>query len=293
MPSSASESCFDVVLVTYNSAEVVADALRSIPKSAKCIVVDNASSDDSAEISEALGAEVLRQGANLGFGTACNIGARAGERPYILFLNPDARLEDDCLTKIAIAFDNIPELAAANPCIRGQDGLRYSPSHAILQGKSALPALPEHDTDVVTLSGAVLAVRRAAFEFIGGFDERIFLYYEDDDLSKRLRDNGYRLRHLFEAKTVHLNGKSSSVSDKASTNRKREILRSLAYVLRKHSIADQREILGRKLRDRFVRRLLTLRISEAIYTWRLRSFLVSPHDGNPAPKLKSRRQFEK
>lgn len=284
MHSSASEENFDVVLVAYNSAEVISDAIKSVPRGADIVVVDNDSSDDSAALAERAGANVLRQGKNLGFGCACNVGARIGRRPFILFLNPDARLSSGTLQDIASAFEGCPELAAINPSIRSPDGRQYSPGHAIVQGIAKLAPLPDHDADVVTLSGSVLAVRRSAFEAVGGFDESIFLYYEDDDLSKRLRDAGYKLRHLSGTHVLHMNGKSTVFPGWSRDAKSYENLRSLVYVIRKHAVLNEISAVRRRLLSRFVRRILTLHFSDAAYMWRLRAFLGMKHDGRAAPK---------
>ncbi|MEO6323907.1 MAG: glycosyltransferase, partial [Thermoanaerobaculia bacterium] len=83
-----------VVIVAWNSASYLGEAVRSIPAGTPVVVVDNASTDRSAEIAEAAGARVVRLPSNIGFGPACNRGAReqGGTSRTIFFLNPDAAL---------------------------------------------------------------------------------------------------------------------------------------------------------------------------------------------------------
>ncbi|MGL4242872.1 MAG: glycosyltransferase family 2 protein, partial [Beijerinckiaceae bacterium] len=80
------------ILVSFNSAAVIGAALASLPPGMPAVVVDNASSDDSAAIAEAAGATVIRNARNLGFGVANNIGMRAAAAEWVLLLNPDATL---------------------------------------------------------------------------------------------------------------------------------------------------------------------------------------------------------
>jgi GT2 family glycosyltransferase len=72
--------------------------------------------------------------------------------------------------------------------------------------------LPEGDCCLPFLSGACLLVRRSAFEAVGGFDPAIFLFYEDDDLCRRLRDAGHALVHVDAAQARHGRGKSTAPS---------------------------------------------------------------------------------
>ena len=84
-----------VAIVSWNSAAHVADAVASVPAGVPVVVVDNASSDGSAEIARTAGARVIEAGTNLGFGPACNRAAREGApSETVLFLNPDAALVD-------------------------------------------------------------------------------------------------------------------------------------------------------------------------------------------------------
>ncbi|MBX3573739.1 MAG: glycosyltransferase [Mesorhizobium sp.] len=92
---------FSVVLVAYNSADVIRDAIESVPAPHEVIVVDNASTDASREIAAAAGARVLALAENLGFGTACNRGAALARNDTLLFLNPDARLMPGALDALA------------------------------------------------------------------------------------------------------------------------------------------------------------------------------------------------
>jgi GT2 family glycosyltransferase len=121
---------------------------------------------------------------NRGYAIASNLAARRGGDRLICFVNPDGDLTADCLDRLEEAFDD-PDVVAADPDIGEAWNL---PSHAV--------GSPSY------LSGSCLAVRREAFERIGGFDEHFFMYGEDVDLSWKLRRLG-RLAHVGDAYFVH------------------------------------------------------------------------------------------
>ncbi len=83
----------DVVVVTFNSAELLPAALGSLPGDARVIVVDNASADESVEVARSLGVEVVESPINSGFAAGANRGSRLGAADLVLFLNPDARID--------------------------------------------------------------------------------------------------------------------------------------------------------------------------------------------------------
>jgi GT2 family glycosyltransferase len=225
-----------VIIVSYNSAAVLPGCLDAIPAGIPVVVVDNASADSSAALAEARGATVLRQNLNLGFGTACNRGAAAAPGADLLFLNPDARPEAGALDRLAATLAAFPDAGAVGPLLHGDDGrpgLRDgSPLHDRPTGPR-LP-LPEGPCCWPLLTGAALLVRRAAFDALGGFDEAIFLYHEDDDLSLRLRQAGWSLLVEPRARVFHEPARSSPPSFAAIRAREAHAARALRYVSAKH-----------------------------------------------------------
>lgn len=230
------ETPFSVILVTFNSSAVVASALGSIPAGNEVIVVDNASDDDSVEISVAHGARVVRMDANLGFGTACNRGAAIATHNQLLFLNPDARLEPGALEGLGEAFVRYPDAAGFNPRLIEADGSQVFATRTILLPRPYLvrPGLPTSDRPVIKLTGAALAIRKGAYDAVGGFDENMFLYYEDDELSARLIKAGYRLYYIHDAVVRHWHGRSSSETADMFAFRAYHAMRAKRYAMRKH-----------------------------------------------------------
>ncbi|HVX19862.1 MAG TPA: hypothetical protein VHB02_00775 [Acidimicrobiales bacterium] len=117
---------------------------------------------------------------NLGFGAGANRAAQQGEQELILFVNTDGDLKEGALDALEAEFDD-PRVAAAEA------------SQGVERDRGPNPDW---------LSGACLAVRRSAFEQVGGFDERLFMYCEDVDLSHRLARVG-ELRHVASARFDH------------------------------------------------------------------------------------------
>ncbi|WP_341582332.1 glycosyltransferase family 2 protein [Marinobacter metalliresistant] len=227
----------DIVTVNWNSGTQLKECIDSVLDHDKgelssIIVVDNGSTDDSVATVEGLpGVEVIHTGENLGFGAACNIGAKAGQSPYILFLNPDTRLEADSIS-VPLAFMERPENGKVGICgiqLVDEQGrvsrtcARYPTLGRLVSSALGLDKLPGltgsgiHMADwghgeitrVDHVMGAFYLIRRRAFEVVGGFDERFFVYLEDVDLSKGANEAGWPTWYLTEAQAFHAGGGTS------------------------------------------------------------------------------------
>jgi len=229
----------DIVVVNYRSARPLAGCLRSVHAVAKedgvavtVIVVNNG--DDADIAANAGGAVVIENPSNLGFGVACNIGARAGQAPFVFFLNPDAELKLGCLAA-CLAFLRDPAHAAigiVGPELSDEHGrlqrscseiptagdllMRATGLHVLLGARANTPFL-SHERHkqsgfVGQVMGAAMMVRRELFTRLGGFDERFFLYYEDLDLCARAAALGQRCYYLKSAHAMHA-GRGSSSQD--------------------------------------------------------------------------------
>lgn len=221
------------VVVTWNSGVRVEAAVASLPAGVTCVVVDNGSSDGSAEAAERAGATVVRAGRNLGFGPACNLGASspAGRgSDAILFLNPDAELLDGpaCLASLLAELDADARVAAVAPALEGdgQDEFqlrrlptagslareaflvnRLFPSNRGLRAERYLDRPRDLPFDVEQPAAAALLVRRAVFERAGGFDPAFVpAWFEDVDLCARILGLGYRIRFVPSARGRHFGG---------------------------------------------------------------------------------------
>lgn len=222
----------DVVVVSYNSRDRLRAAVESLVslQDVHVVVVDNASSDDSLEAIADLPVTTFPLDRNGGFAVGCNVGWQAGAAPYVLFLNPDARIDQRSLENLVEALDRDERAGAVAPRIVDLEGeldysirrfprLLFTYAHALLLHR-VLPRLPlideVRDRDAYTrahpvdwVAGACLLVRRAVLEEIGGLDEGFFLYCEDIDLCKRIWDAGYEVWFVPEATCIHEGGASA------------------------------------------------------------------------------------
>jgi GT2 family glycosyltransferase len=229
----SAEPEIDAVIVAYNSSRTLrgcVEPLAAMP-SVSVIVVDNASPEDSLPAIAGLDAHTIRAPRNGGFSYGCNLGATAGSAPYVLLLNPDARIEESELATLKGRLDADPALGIVGPRTLDADGslvlsqrrfptLRRTLSQALFLHRVfpraawademiADPAEYERAGTPDWLSGAALLIRRSALEGIGGMDEDFFLYCEDTDVCKRLHDAGWGVRYEPAATAHHEEGSSA------------------------------------------------------------------------------------
>ncbi|MCA3564557.1 MAG: glycosyltransferase family 2 protein [Methylocystis sp.] len=221
------------ILVTYNSAAVLAEAQASLPAGTAALVADNGSTDDSIAIAEAAGAKVIRNGVNLGFGKANNIGLRAALTEWVLLLNPDARLEAGFLEAMEQAVAMRPDAALLVPAITTSRGPFRKWSSILtpqgFEGRAIAPGI----RSIGFASGGVLLARRDALRAIGGFDEDIFLYFEDDDLSRRALDAGHEILLVEGAKATHIGNVSTPPSPELTAMKQWHLAWSERHVRKK------------------------------------------------------------
>jgi GT2 family glycosyltransferase len=229
-----------IVIVNFNAGAHLKVCLDSIARHAghaEVVVIDNASSDGSAVAADVQAPRVrlLRNAVNEGFARAVNQGIAQAAGRWILLLNPDCRLQQGVVDTLIRELQQWPECAAAGPRILDEDGsvqgsargdptlmtglfgrrslmTRWFPrSRWARQNVRAVDATmaSERSTEVDWLSGACLMLRKEAVVALNGLDERYFLYWEDADLCRRLRDHGHTVRYVPAAAVVHTVGQSS------------------------------------------------------------------------------------
>jgi N-acetylglucosaminyl-diphospho-decaprenol L-rhamnosyltransferase len=227
-----------IVTVSYNSLAVLPEMLQSVPDGSKVVVVDNASTDQTALINlcKKHAARLVSNTRNLGFGYACNLGAQHADTEFLLFLNPDATLAPDTLDQLIAAAERYPRASAMNPRIAEPDGSAvFHRSSRLMPRAERMPrGWPPADREVTVLSGAALFVRRADFELVSGFDPKIFLYFEDDDLSRRLRSERGPIMFIRDAFVQHRGGESTPREPSVAALKAYHMARSCVYATRKH-----------------------------------------------------------
>ncbi|MEV6319903.1 glycosyltransferase family 2 protein [Nocardia sp. NPDC051787] len=216
MPS-RDEKTVGLILVTYQSAEDLPPFLESIdaavePLTLDVIGVDNTSTDASADIIEEFGGRVIRNRENVGLAAAINQGAAATDAEWILVANPDTQLAPGSIAALVETAKSDDRIGMIGPRIARLDGTPYPsgrrfPSlaigvvHAFLgavwPGNPATRAYfgdpVDSVSDVDWISGCCMLFRREAFDAVGGFDTRYFLYFEETKMALDMHRAGWRV----------------------------------------------------------------------------------------------------
>jgi GT2 family glycosyltransferase len=224
-----------VVMVVYQTGEALVESILHVlaePLVDEFVIVDNGSPAEEAERLRALGRTepriVLQQGhGNVGFARGANMGAETARGEYIVFLNPDANLQAQCIEALVVAFEGQPVPTVVGARVMNTDGTEQrggrrgevtpvttllSFGHLTSRFKSLSKfeihrehePTPDAPVPMPTISGACFALRREDFERLGGFDEGFFLHVEDIDLCWRARQAGGQVLFQPAAQVIHL-----------------------------------------------------------------------------------------
>ena len=223
----------DVVVVSYNSRDHLRACVQDLAGFAdvRVTIVDNASVDGSLDVVADLPVERVARSRNGGFAEGVNVGWRRGDAPFVLLLNPDARLEPSSLARLVATLAGDSRAGAAAPRILHEDGrldhsvrrfprLRSTYAQALFVHRLLPraqwadevvrdPAAYERRAYVEWVSGACVLIRRSVLEAIGGLDQSFFLYCEDIDLAKRVQALGQTIVYEPEAIATHAGGEST------------------------------------------------------------------------------------
>ena len=220
MTTPAAPLSFTAIVLNWNGGAYLDACLTALLAQAtpaqRVIVVDNGSSDDSLALLAARfpAVTVLANGGNVGFAAGNNVALRDLTTDVALLLNPDVVLAPGCLTALAARLAADPAVAIAGCRLWYPDGRTLQHAGGYVIHPQAMPGhygvgeadSGQHDLprDVDYVIGAAMAVRRAALERLGLFDEGFFLFYEDTDLCARARAAGYRVVYEPQATAVHV-----------------------------------------------------------------------------------------
>ena len=228
----------DIIIVNWNSADLLDKCLDSIRKTnqingniSNVIVVDNNSSDNSIELLNKYEHKIsiIKNNRNLGFGKACNLGAKASNSEFILFLNPDTKIENNCIVEAVDYLDKNIDISVLGCLQKGVNSKIISScaslpnlrnSINLLSGLSKInnrlfPDFHLQNFDyskscyVEHVMGSFYLIRRNVFEKVGGFDEDFFVYQEDTDLSKRISLIGGKIYFNSKIEIFHESGGTS------------------------------------------------------------------------------------
>lgn len=209
---------FSCIYVNYNSAAWLEKSLETLfrtetdPRTSYEVIVVNNDRREEASL-QALAARypfrVVGTGDNEGFGRAVNRGTALAEGAILFFVNPDTEWKKPFLSRARQQFEKEPTLGILGVPL--SDGVRFERNGGkfltLFQGfANHLPFLSAEPPEWV--SGAAMFIPRDLFRAVGGFDERFFLYFEDMDLCKRVRERSRIIGLLEGAELVHHGGKS-------------------------------------------------------------------------------------
>jgi N-acetylglucosaminyl-diphospho-decaprenol L-rhamnosyltransferase len=234
----------DVVVVTFNGREVLASCLERLREQTRehaLIVVDNGSSDGTAELVRTCFPEatLVELPENRGFGRGVAAGVAAGDGEAIVLVNDDVEVEPRFVESIVapLAADDRTWMVAGLTTIPGGElvdgfGIELDATLAAYNRLRRRP-LDEAPGVLAMPSGAAAAYRRSAFEAARGFDQALFAYGEDVDLGLRLRAAGWRAAAAADARGVHLGGATVGVD----SPRQRELAGfARGFVLRRYGV---------------------------------------------------------
>lgn len=211
-----------VIIVTYNGSRWIGACLESLRREREhqVIIVDNASHDDTVQIveRECPQALVIRSAQNLGFGRANNLGiTRALEMgaEYVFLLNQDTTVQEGAIAHLVGCMDRHPDFGVLSTLLLSYDGQGLPTllfQYMEQGGQFMLDLLAQKTSDVYSATfvpATAVLVRRAALQQVGGFDPLFFLYGEDVDLCRRMREAGWRLGVVPRAVVRHVSVASS------------------------------------------------------------------------------------
>ncbi len=231
----AADTRWAVVIVNYNAGDHLAGCVRSVVADtsagvADIVVVDNGSTDGSlAALAHEPGVRVVESGGNVGLARAVNLGVATTSAPIVAVLNPDTVLRPGTAGALVGRLERDAGVGVVGPRIENPDGTTYpsartEPPLAIAVGHAllgvvwprnpcsrryrALDVDPGAPRTVDWLSGAAMWFRRDALDRVGGWDERFFMFMEDVDVCRRVRDAGLSVEYDPAGTLVHAEGVS-------------------------------------------------------------------------------------
>ncbi len=226
-----------IIIVSWNVRDLLRACLHSIDAgrgdlNLEVIVVDSASGDGSPEMvrTEFPWVNLMARDENVGFPGGNNVGLAAANGRYLLLLNPDTKIKGNALSKMVAYMEQNPDVGGLGPQLLNDDGsiqpsrnrfptvatgffestwLQPIAPKRILRHYYAQDLPDDETADVDWVKGACLLTRREVVEQIGGMDEAYFMYSEELDWQRRMKDAGWRIIYFPAAQVLHYEGKSS------------------------------------------------------------------------------------
>ncbi len=246
-----------IIIVHYKAKKELFTCLESVSRLEKqipfeVIVVDNDEENLKQALQKYSFVVYLKNKDNIGFGAANNVGANYARGEYLYFLNPDTVTRHNVVSELVSFLEKHKDAGVVSPLLLGKDQKPYQQGArnlGVLQGLVSLSIInrlfPNNPVsrryflsdwdrssikEVDVVPGTAFMIKKQLFDQIGGFDERFFLFFEEFDLCKRLKERGYKLYIVPSAKVQHTWG----VSTKKRSDISQIFTKSRFYFFRKH-----------------------------------------------------------
>jgi hypothetical protein len=226
-----------IIIVSWNVRDYLAACLDSIRANAgdldiEVVVVDSYSGDGTVEMvrERYLWVRLLPQASNIGFTRGNNLGLRAAQGRYLMLLNPDTEVVGDALPCMVRYLDEHPRVGVVGPHTFNSDGSTQSTCRrfptfvtALFESTWLQPFAPrpvlthyyardigdDETAEVDWVQGSALMMRRKVYAQVGSLDEQYVMFSEEMDWCKRVRNAGFRVVYLGDARIVHHGSKST------------------------------------------------------------------------------------
>jgi len=258
-----------IIVVNYNDGKVLPRCLASLERARKELalevtVVDNGSTDGSIEEATAAHEDFrfIRTGTNLGFAGANNLGLRESNGRHVMLLNPDTEVLPGALSKLVLALDAHPTWGVVGPKMLDGRGRAYraarrfpTPYRLFCECTRLVYLFPrtrlfggyfygeqhiDHLDTVDQIEGSALVIRDTVRREIGDLDEQFFLFFEEVDWCKRVRDTGFEIHVVSDAQIKHY--RATTMTRIFLESRKANARSALRYFAKHHGDAGVRSL---------------------------------------------------
>jgi GT2 family glycosyltransferase len=194
-----------LLIVTFKSGESIHRCIDLIPKKYPILVIENSADNFFKSDLEKKynNVKCILAGENLGFGKASNIGLNLVKSKYAFLINPDTLLTSNTIEQLIHYSQEINDFALLSPVMEDPEDKNYS-----IYKKKFLPINTLEYLEIDFIKGFAMFFNMSKFKSIGFFDEKIFLYFEEDDLCRRVRKLNQKIYVIFSSKITHAGGQS-------------------------------------------------------------------------------------
>ena len=190
------ENQITIVLISHKSKNLILDFINNLSKKNKILIIDNSNDRDLKKKLNTCENVEIKFMKNRGYGSAINYARTFITTKYFFVFSPDIKLIDDKFIDIfKKEIANIKSFGALGPRFLNVKKKSHKQSNK-----------NEKIGKIESISGAAMLFNKHTFDIIGGFDENIFLYFEETDFCKRAQKKGYKIFQINEAKTIHAKG---------------------------------------------------------------------------------------